>query len=85
MVPMEELFARNPLSQPQDEQGSLVDADMGAYYTWINQSRLPGNEQARFLAWWEDHNLAFVVSPFLPRGTTSNGKTDMRELLGLMR
>jgi hypothetical protein len=85
MAPMEELFARNPLSQPQDEQGSLVDADMGAYYTWINQSRLPGNEQDRFLAWWEDRNLAFVVSPFLPRGTTSTGKADMRELLDLMR
>jgi len=85
MAPMEELLARDPLSQPQDEQGSLVDADMGAYYTWINQSRLPGNEQTRFLAWWEDRNLALVVSPSLPRGTMSTEKADMKQLLGWMR
>jgi hypothetical protein len=85
MAPMEQLLARDPLSQPQDEQGSLVDADMGAYYTWINQSRLPGSEHARFLAWWEDRNLAFVVSPVLPRGTTSTQKADMKQLLDWMR
>jgi hypothetical protein len=85
MAPMEKLLARDPLSQPQDEQGSLVDADMGAYYSWINQSRLPGSEQARFLAWWEDRNLAFVASPPLPRGTTSTGNADMKQLLGWMR
>ena len=25
-----------------DLAGSLVDADMGAYYNWLNQQRLPG-------------------------------------------
>ena len=85
MAPMEELLTRDPLSQPQDARGSLVDADMGAYYTWINQSRLPGNEQARFLAWWEDRNLAFAASPGLPRGTTSGQKATIEQLLGWMR
>jgi len=54
-APLEQLLARDPLQQPQDREGSLVDADMGAYYTWINQSRLAGAEQSRFLAWFEDH------------------------------
>jgi hypothetical protein len=85
MAPMEQLLAQDPLSQPQDEQGSLVDADMGAYYTWINQSRLPGSEQARFLAWWEDRNLALVASPSLPRGSRSPARANMKQLLDWMR
>jgi hypothetical protein len=85
MAPMEQLLARDPLSQPQDEQGSLVDADMGAYYTWINQSRLPGAEQARFLAWWEDRNLALVISPSMPRGSRSSASANMKQLLDWVR
>jgi hypothetical protein len=27
----------------------LIDADMGAYYNWLNQQRLPGVEQSSFL------------------------------------
>jgi hypothetical protein len=50
-APMEQLLTRDPLQQPQDKQGSLIDADMGAYYTWINQSRLAGANQSRFLVW----------------------------------
>jgi hypothetical protein len=37
---MEQLLTRDPLQQPQDREGSLVDPDMGAYYICINQSRL---------------------------------------------
>jgi hypothetical protein len=32
-APMEQLLARDPLMQPQDKAGSLIDAEMGAYYT----------------------------------------------------
>ncbi|WP_433984707.1 hypothetical protein RBB78_09205 [Tunturiibacter empetritectus] len=39
-APMEQLLMRDPLQQAQDQEGSLIDADMGAYYAWINQSRL---------------------------------------------
>ena len=42
MASMNELLKRDPLTQQTDPEGSLVDADMGAYYTWINQGRLPG-------------------------------------------
>ena len=80
-APMEQLLARNPLEQTQDPEGSLIDADMGAYYTWINQSRLPGAQESRFLVWFEDHNLACVVSPRLPGGKTFTGSIQMREVL----
>ena len=85
LAPMEQLLSRDPLSQPQDVQGSLVDADMGAYYTWINQSRLPGSEESRFVGWWEDHNVAVAVSPGMPRGSISTAKTDMRQIMDWLR
>jgi hypothetical protein len=84
-APMEQLMARDPNTQPQDGPGSLIDADMGTYYTWINQSRLPGNEQSRFLAWREDRSLAFVVSPDLPRGTISDQRANLSQLINWMR
>jgi hypothetical protein len=83
-APMEQLLARDPLTQPQDEAGSLVDADMGAYYTWINQSRLAGSEQSRFLVWFEDHSLACVIAPPLTPGKISTAPATMRQLLDWM-
>jgi hypothetical protein len=81
MAPMDELLKRNPLTQQMDPEGSLVDADMGAYYTWINQERLTGADQACFLAWFEGHELAVAISPRLPRGTTSDVATTMAKIL----
>src|SRR5260370_40612058 len=43
---------RNP---DLDPVGSLIDADMGAYYMWINQQRLSGAKEASFLVWFENH------------------------------
>jgi hypothetical protein len=81
--PMNELLS-DPHGDPElDYIGSLVDADMGAYYHWINQQRLPGAEQSAFLAWFEGHNQAVVVSPTLPRGVESNSAMDLGELLSL--
>ncbi len=84
-APMEQLLARDPLQQPQDPEGSLTDADMGAYYTWINQSRLAGADQSRFLVWFEGHGVVCAVSPTLPRGTTSTASVNMRQVLDWMR
>jgi len=80
-APMEQLLARDPLQQPQEAEGSLIDADMGAYYTWINQSRLPGADESRFLVWFEDHNLACAIAPALPKGKTYTGAIAMRQVL----
>jgi hypothetical protein len=81
---MSTLLRRNPLTQEKDPTGSLIDADMGAYYTWINQMRLPGSEQARFLVWFEGHELALAISPSLARGTTSSSPVDMAKILTWM-
>lgn len=83
-APMEQLLLRDPLKQSQDREGSLVDADMGAYYTWINQSRLSGAEQSRFLVWFEGHRVACAIAPTLPQGSTSSASTNLRQIMNWM-
>lgn len=81
--PMNELLS-DPNTNPElDPVGSLVDADMGAYYHWIDQQRLAGAETSSFLAWFEGHSQAVVVSPTLPRGVESSSAMDLGGLLSL--
>lgn len=79
--PMSELLAPGAERPELDPVGSLVDAEMGAYYNWLNQQRLPGAEQAAFLAWFEGHSSALIIGPSVPRGTESTGPVDMKQLL----
>jgi hypothetical protein len=81
--PMNELLSSGDSNPESDFTGSLIDADMGAYYQWINQQRLSGSEQSSFLVWFEGHNQALAIAPSLPRGTESNSVLDLRELLSL--
>ena len=78
---MNELLSANGGSPEPDLIGSLVDADMGAYYNWINQQRLTGAEKSAFLVWFEDHNQAVVIGPSVPHGTESSSPTNMKQLL----
>jgi hypothetical protein len=78
---MNELLSGEEQTVEMDAPGSLIDADMGAFYMWLDQQRLPGAEQSSFLIWFEDHSEAFVVSPSLPRNTESNLRVDLRWLL----
>lgn len=64
-----------------DPEGSLLDADMGAYYIWLDQQRLSGAAQSSFIAWFEDHNQALAIAPGLPRGTVSTQTATMKQLL----
>ena len=79
--PMSEMLAPNAERPELDPVGSLVDADMGAYYNWINQQRLPGGEKSSFLAWFEGHNTAVLIGPTVPRGTESSDPTTMKQML----
>jgi len=85
--PMNEMLSgasASGTSQKTDPEGSLIDADMGAYYTWLNLQRLPGAEDARFLAWFEDHGEAVAIGPGLPQGTISDSPIDVAGLLRLV-
>ena len=69
------------VEQQLDPGGALEDGDMGAYYTWLNQMRLPGAERSAFVVWFEDHAEALVVSPSVALGAQSTEAIDMNDLL----
>lgn len=81
--PMNELLSNAHTTPELDPEGSLVDADMGAYYQWINQQRLNGAKDSVFVAWFEGQNQAIAVAPTLPRGAQSNSEMDLGQLLKL--
>ena len=81
--PMNELLTAIHPNPELDFAGSIVDADMGAYYNWLNQQRLPGADQSAFLIWFEGHNQALVIGPSIPRGTVSTTVADLSDLLAL--
>jgi hypothetical protein len=81
--PMNELLSNASSNAELDVAGSLVDADMGAYYHWINQQRLTGAKDSAFLVWFEGHNQALVVAPTMPRGAQSDSALDLAGLVRL--
>ncbi len=78
---MNELLAEHQRPPELDPRGSLIDADMGAYYTWLNQQRLPGEEKSAFLAWFEDHGEAVAIAPALGKGEHSDSPVDLGDLI----
>jgi hypothetical protein len=82
--PMNELLSPNLERVELDPMGSLIDADMGAYYNWINQQRLAGSEKSLFLVWFENHKEAVAISPALPRGTISTSPINIPRILSSM-
>ena len=79
--PMNVLLSEAQRRPELDPQGSLMDADMGAYYTWLNQQRLSGADQATFLVWFEDHPEAMAVGPGFARGKESEEPIALRDLI----
>lgn len=79
--PMNELLAAPPETQEVDPEGSLIDADMGAWYTWLNLQRLTGFEQSTFLVWFEDHPEAVAVGPKIGKGAQNATGVELQELL----
>jgi hypothetical protein len=83
--PMNEMLsAATDAGAELDPMGSLVDADFGAYYNWLNQQRLTGADQSSFLVWFENHGEAVAIGPSMPRGTQSTASADLRTVLSWM-
>jgi hypothetical protein len=82
--PMNEMLSGKDQNFTLDPAGSLIDGDMGAFYTWINQQRLPGAERGRFLVWFEEHQEALAIAPTLPRNTESTSPVSLNQLLAQM-
>lgn len=79
--PMHDLLSDKPGEDAVDPSGSLIDAEMGAYYQWIDQQRLPAADRSVFVAWFEGHNTAIAVGPAMPRGAESRSRMDLGTLL----
>ena len=79
--PMNELLSAKHEVTEVDPEGSLIDADMAAYYTWLNQQRLSGADQAAFLVWFEGHKQAVAIGPSLPRGSVSSTPANLHQIL----
>jgi hypothetical protein len=82
--PMNEMLSGTDGRAELDPLGSLIDADIGSYYNWLNQQRLPGAEQSSFLVWFEKHSDAVAIGPSMPRGTESTTGADLQTLLSWM-
>ncbi|MGH9449184.1 MAG: hypothetical protein ACRD11_01465 [Terriglobia bacterium] len=82
--PMNELLSGKDRRPVPDPDASLIDADMGAYLTWVDLQRLPGARQAALLVWFENHAEAIAIGPAIPRGTTSDSPIDLTRLLALI-
>ena len=82
--PMNEMLSGSDSRAELDPLGSLMDADIGAYYNWLNQQRLSGSEQSSFLVWFENRSEAVAIGPTMPRGTESTAATDLQKLLAWM-
>ena len=76
------------ISHPDREQapdcpGSLIDAEMGAYLSYVNLMRFPDAERASLLVWHEGYGQALLIGNGLPRGVESNSAMTVKELLAL--
>ncbi|HXE62909.1 MAG TPA: hypothetical protein VN519_05180 [Bryobacteraceae bacterium] len=78
---MDELLSEARRPPELDPQGSLIDADMGAYYSWLNQQRLSGADNAGFLVWFENQSEAVAIGPGFARGKHSDAPVELKDLL----
>jgi hypothetical protein len=82
--PMDDMFRSDDGAEVFDPEGSLIDGDMGAFYTYLAMQNLSEARGSAFLAWFEDHSEAVVVAPSFPRGTESDSPITMGSLLSMM-
>jgi hypothetical protein len=78
---MNELLSNTDSHSEPDLKGSLIDSDMGAYYNWINQQRLPGADRSSFIAWFEGSPQAVAIGPSFARGASSNSVAKLEEII----
>lgn len=81
--PMNELLGA---SSPEavDPEGSLRDAEMGAYYTWLNLLRAPTIDGLRFLVLQEGGTQAIAIAPGCAAGSRSTTGCDLARIQSWM-
>ena len=74
---LNQLFDPATGTEAPDAEGSLVDADIGAYYIWLDLMRLTDPAHATFLAWRESHGHAVLITPRAPAGKRDDSALDL--------
>ncbi|MBW4039264.1 MAG: hypothetical protein HIU91_10385 [Acidobacteria bacterium] len=83
--PTNQQWSRADADPDFDLAGSLVDADMAAYYTWINLNRMPGSNSNVFVAFHSGLRRAFASGPGLLGGTSSDQAISPSDILSLLQ
>jgi hypothetical protein len=78
-----DLIEARAISPEVDPEGSLVDADMAAYYAYLELAKLPGGERASFVTWVEGRGEALVIGPNVTKGVESTTPLSMQQILAL--
>ncbi len=72
----------NPKAEPPaDPAGSLVDAEMHTYMTYINLLRLPAALKASMLVWHAGYGQALLIGAHVPAGSTNAEEHSLSRLL----
>ena len=79
--PMNELLVGSAPEQKLDPQGSLIDGEMGAYYTWLSLIRLPGSDISTFIACHEGGIEAVAIAPAMAKGAESTQVCTLEQIL----
>ena len=64
-----------------DAEGSLRDAEMGAYYNLLDMDRISERGRHVFVLWLEGTSNAIIVAPHAPAGTRSDAPTTLQDAL----
>ena len=76
-------IAKPELEPALDEAGSLIDAEMGAYLSYVNLMRLPDSDRASFLAWHQGYGQALIIGRGMPQGSESTSVMTLERILAL--
>jgi hypothetical protein len=76
-----EMVAQVEAETVLDPEGSLRDAEMGAYYAWLEASRMVPVSMLTTLVWLEGTSKLLVVAPGAPSGTDTNTALTIDKIL----
>lgn len=78
---LNQLFDAATNVEVPDPEGSLRDADIGAYYILLDLLRIADPAHITLLAWRENHGHAVIISPRAPAGHSDDAPLDLSAAL----
>jgi hypothetical protein len=72
---------RQVVPEVSDPEGSLRDAEMGAYYTWIEMNRITAPGKGSYFAWLEGTSIGVVIGNGAPAGTQCGTPFNLEQVL----